>query len=129
MDDNQPQQSDPQVVNLAAQAPPPASRPGQAPPPTPGTPGGIGQDGGVRMLIPVGRCPLAIIAGYLALLSFIPLLGVVLAPAALILAVLAHRRIRRDPKLHGMGRVIFAYIVAALVIAVYLFIAVSMALD
>jgi len=124
MDNNQPQQTDPNVIRAVpdrAAAPPPMV--GQAPPPSPpgaaGQTGGIGQDAGVRVLIPVGRCPLAIIAGYLALLGLIPVVGGVLALAGLILAVVAHVRIRKDPNLHGMGRVIFAYVLGGISVVVH----------
>ena len=69
---------------------------------------------GERMLLPVGRSPLAIIAGYLGLISMIP----IFAPFALIFGILAVRDIRKSagtaqPK-HGMGRAIFALIMGAL---------------
>ena len=70
----------------------------------------LGQNAGVRLLMPVGRCGYAIAAGYLGLFSVLPLFGV----AAVITAIIAHRRIRANPKLHGMGRVIFAYIAGGL---------------
>lgn len=123
MDNNQAQQTDPNWIKAVPEqtaAPPPMA--GQAPPPPPGAPGAggsIGQDAGVRMLIPVGRCPFAIIAGYLALLGLIPILGGVLALAGLILAAIAHVRIRKDPNLHGMGRVIFAYVLGGISVAVH----------
>ncbi|MBN1509300.1 MAG: hypothetical protein JW955_20815 [Sedimentisphaerales bacterium] len=89
--------------------------PGRPVPPMPPAPTADGgQDPAVRLLIPVGRCPLAIAAGYLGLLSLFPLMGGVAAPFGLGLAVIAHRQIRGDAKLHGMGRVIFAYIACSL---------------
>ena len=92
-----------------------AGRPPQGPPPQ-----DIGQNAGVRLLVPVGRCGYAIAAGYLALLSLLPFVGVALALASIVLGVIAHRRIRRDPQLHGMGRVIFAYVMSGIVLAFYL---------
>ena len=118
MDNYQPQQTDPNVIRVVPdQGAAPPLMAGQAPPPPPGAPGAtgdVGQNAGVRMLIPVGRCPLAIIAGYLALLGLIPIVGGVLALAGLILAAVAHVRIRKDPNLHGMGRVIFAYVLGGI---------------
>lgn len=75
---------------------------------------GIGDDAGVRMLIPVGRDPLAIVAGYLGLFSLI----VFPAPLALIVSILSILRIRKSknsPKpLHGMGRAIFGLIMGVI---------------
>jgi hypothetical protein len=74
----------------------------------------IGQDAAARLVLPVGRSGYAIAAGYLALFSVVPFLGMVLAPLTIIFAVMAHKRIRANPQLHGMGRVIFAYILGGL---------------
>ena len=83
------------------------------PPPLPVAPR-IGDDAGIRMLLPVGRSGLAIAAGYLGLFSLI----ILPAPIALIVSVLAIRDIRnhRDdphPK-HGMGRAIFGLVMGLL---------------
>lgn len=71
-----------------------------------GPPKPIGEDLGVRMLLPVGRSPWAIVAGYLGLISvlFVP------APLAIITGLLAIRHIRRTPNTHGMGRAIFGLV-------------------
>ncbi len=63
----------------------------------------IGDDAGMRLLLPVGRSPLAIVAGYLGLVSviFIP------APFALVIGILAIIDIKKNPHKHGMGRAIF----------------------
>ena len=83
------------------------------PPPLPVKPG-IGDDFGMRLLLPVGRSGWAIAAGYLGLFSFI----IVPAPIALIVSVLAIRDIRKHrnsphPK-HGMGRAIFGLVMGLL---------------
>ncbi len=67
-------------------------------------------DPAIRMLIPVGRSPLAIAAGYMGLFSmlFFP------APIALILGLLAIRDIRAHPEKHGMGRAIFGLVMGIL---------------
>lgn len=70
----------------------------------------VGQNAGMRWLMPVGRSPLAIAAGYLGLLSIIP----IVAPAALIVGILAIRDIRRHPGRHGMGRAIFGVVMGVL---------------
>jgi len=57
---------------------------------------------------------MAIIAGYLGLLSFMPLVGVVLGPTAVAVAIMAHRRIHRDPGLGGKYRIVFACVAGAL---------------
>lgn len=66
----------------------------------------------MRWVLPVGRSPHAIAAGYLGLIS--PLIPLA-APAAIVLGVLAIRDIRRDPAKHGMGRAVFGIIVGSLV--------------
>jgi hypothetical protein len=104
---------------------------GSAPPPHPGnasgaslgyaTPGNygappsIGQDAGMRWLLPVGRSPWAIVAGYFGLFAvlFIP------APLALIFGLIAFGDIRRHPERHGMGRAVFG-IVMGLIFSVFL---------
>jgi len=91
---------------------------GDAIPPiaVPGYPGSlppradIGQDAGIRMLIPVGRSGWAIAAGYLGLFSFV----VLPAPIALVVALIAISDIRKHPEKHGMGRAIFGLVMGIL---------------
>lgn len=83
---------------------PPPLPPGQTP---------LGQDAGVRMLLPVGRSVWAILAGYLGLFSVL----LVFAPAALICGVVAIFDIRKSklgskPKF-GMGRAVFGIVMGA----------------
>jgi hypothetical protein len=72
----------------------------------PAPPEDIGQDPGMRLLLPVGRSPWAIAAGYFGLFSVLCLP----APIAIILALVAIRDIKRNPQKHGMGRAIFGLI-------------------
>jgi hypothetical protein len=72
--------------------------PPAAPPP--------GADTATRMLIPIGRSPWAIAAGYMGLLS--PLL--IFAPLAIVLGIVAIVDMRKHPEKHGMGRAIFALV-------------------
>ncbi|BCX47558.1 hypothetical protein HAHE_14660 [Haloferula helveola] len=74
----------------------------------------MGDDVGMRMLLPVGRSGWAIAAGYLGLISLV----IVPAPLALIVSIVAVRDIQKSrrtgkPK-HGMGRVIFWLIMGGL---------------
>ena len=64
---------------------------------------------GMRMLIPVGRSPWAIIAGYLGLFSVM----LFPAPFALILGIIAFIDIRKNNS-HGMGRAIFGIVMGTL---------------
>lgn len=64
------------------------------------------QDAGMRMLLPIGRSIWAIAAGYLGLLS---VLGI-FAPLAVLIGVVAIRDIKKNPRLHGMGRAIFGIV-------------------
>ena len=70
----------------------------------------IGEDPGIRMLIPVGRSAYAVIAGYLGLFSliFFP------APLALIFGILGVIDIKKNPKKHGMGRAVFGIIMGVI---------------
>jgi Domain of unknown function (DUF4190) len=91
---------------------------GHAPPPGYGAvgyppgyrPQQIGDDAGMRMLLPVGRSGLAILAGYLGLLSCFGFF----APVALLIGILAVRDIKQNPEKHGMGRAIFAIVMGGL---------------
>lgn len=72
----------------------------------------IGQDAGMRLLLPVGRSPLAIAAGYLGLFAVM----CVPAPFALLAGILAAREIKRDPtgQKHGMGRAVFGIVMGGI---------------
>ena len=84
----------------------------------------LGQDAGMRLLLPVGRSVLAIIAGYLELFSVL----LIPAPVALLVGILALRDMRRNPTKHGMGRAIFGIVMGALGTLVLLLFVVSLAL-
>ena len=77
-------------------------------------PASMGDNAGMRLLIPVGRSGWAIAAGYLGLFSLL----VVPAPLALIVSLIAMRDIRKskgtDRVKHGMGRAIFGLIMGIL---------------
>ena len=97
---------------------------GAAPPPVPVLPVGyynpmapqgprppsIGDDAGMRMLLPVGRSGWAIAAGYTGLFALFPFCSVLFAPLAIIFALIAMRDIKRNHSRHGMGRAIFGLI-------------------
>ncbi len=70
----------------------------------------LGENAGIRMLLPVGRSLWAIAAGYAGLFAvlFLP------APIALILGIIAIYDIKRHPKRHGMGRAIFGLVMGAI---------------
>jgi hypothetical protein len=70
----------------------------------------IGQNAGMRMLLPVGRSGWAIAAGYFGLFSFV----VCPAPIALVLGLVAIRDIKRNPERHGMGRAVFGLVMGIL---------------
>ncbi|HEY5311930.1 MAG TPA: DUF4190 domain-containing protein [Pirellulales bacterium] len=89
----------------------------------PAASGDMGQDAGMRLLLPVGRSILAIISGYLGLLSVL----LVPAPFALLTGILAIREIRRNPAKHGMGRAIFGVVMGTLGTALLLLLILSLA--
>lgn len=63
-----------------------------------------------RMLLPVGRAGSAIAAGYLALFSVIPGVGLLLGGLALLCGIIALKQINRDPSLSGKGRAWFGIV-------------------
>jgi hypothetical protein len=75
------------------------------PPPQP-----LGENAGVRMLLPVGRSGWAIAAGYLGLFS---VLGC-FAPISIIVSIIAIRDIKTHPDRHGMGRAVFGLVMGIL---------------
>jgi Domain of unknown function (DUF4190) len=72
--------------------------------------GNLGDEFGMRMLLPVGRSWLAIVAGYLGLFSVLACP----APIALVFGILAMLDIRKHPQKHGMGRAIFGLVMGLL---------------
>lgn len=76
----------------------------------PPRPASIEDEPAMRILLPVGRSPYAIAAGYAGLFALIPFF----APIALVLGILAIRHIKRNPKLHGLGRAWFGLVMGAL---------------
>ena len=94
----------------APAAPPPVSQPVRRT----GQPQRLGDDAGMRMLLPVGRSGWAIAAGYLGLFCLI----IFPAPIALVISIIAIWDIRRskrtDQPKHGMGRAIFGLVMGFL---------------
>jgi hypothetical protein len=71
----------------------------------------IGDDAGMRLLLPVGRSVWAIVAGYLGLFS----LCCLPAPFAILFGVIAIVDIKKNPEKHGMGRAIFGIVMGTIV--------------
>jgi hypothetical protein len=69
-----------------------------------------GKDPNLRWILPIGRDPVAIAAGYIAFAGFL----VFPAPIALVVGLVAAVRLRRHPERLGWGRTIFALVVGAL---------------
>ena len=82
--------------------------PGYAPQYPPQTP--IEDVPGMRWVLPVGTSAWAIAAGYLGLFSLICFP----APLALLCGIIAIWHLRRNPRLSGWGRAIFATVMGAL---------------
>jgi hypothetical protein len=70
----------------------------------------LGDDSAMRWILPVGRSPWAIAAGYLGLFSVLGIFG----PLAIVSGLLAIRQINGNPRLHGMGRALFGIIAGSL---------------
>lgn len=68
------------------------------------------KDPAMRMLLPIGRSPWAIAAGYAGLFAA----TCFLAPLALLLGVIAIYDLKRHPEKHGWGRAIFGTVMGGL---------------
>jgi len=64
----------------------------------------------MRILLPVGRSGMAIVAGYLGLFSLILLP----APLALLFGILALQDLKKHPDKGGRGRAIFGIVMGAI---------------
>ena len=73
-------------------------------------PADLGDNAGIRMLLPVGRSGWAIAAGYAGLFAVL----IFPAPFALLLGIIAIIDIKKNPHKHGMGRAIFGVVMGAL---------------
>jgi hypothetical protein len=67
-------------------------------------------DDGMQYIVPVNTSALAILAGYVGLISVLCLP----APIALLLGVLALMQLKKNPKLHGHGRAWFAIVMGGI---------------
>jgi hypothetical protein len=83
----------------------------------------LGENAGMRMLLPVGRSGWAIAAGYLGLFSFL----VVFAPIGLVVSIVAAIHLKRRPDLHGWGRTIFGLVMGGLGTLVFVLFAIALA--
>lgn len=68
-----------------------------------------------RMLMPVGRAPSAIAAGYLGLISVLPFAGYF----ALGVSIYALRVLKKNPELSGRGRAIFGVVMGVIFSIIY----------
>jgi hypothetical protein len=64
----------------------------------------------MRALLPVGRTPLSIVAGYVGLTSLLCLP----APLALAIGIWAVVDLKKKPGMHGMGRAVFGIVMGGL---------------
>jgi hypothetical protein len=77
------------------------------------------------MLIPVGRSPYAIAAGYLGLFSFFVIPG----PVALVVSIFAILDLKKHPDKHGMGRAIFGLVMGILATMVFVIVFVALIIN
>ncbi len=75
-----------------------------------------------RLLLPVGRPVSAIVAGYMGLLAFFPLIGILFGILGVVFGVVALRAIANDPELSGKGRAWFGIIAGALMALLWMFV-------
>jgi len=83
----------------------------------------IGDDPGMRLLLPVGLSGWAIASGYLGLISVLLLPG----PFAVLTGILALREMKLNPKKHGMGRTIFGLVMGTFGTIGLIFVAIAAA--
>jgi len=72
----------------------------------------FGDDPWMRALLPVGKAPLAVVAGWLGLLSMI--LCQPLGPVAVVLGILALVELNRDREKRGKGRAVFGLVAGSI---------------
>lgn len=94
---------------------PPAYAAPYPPPPVYVPPPNLADNAGVRMLLPVGRSWVAIVAGYLGLLSIL----LFPAPFAIGFGIWAIFHVRAKPGRHGLGRAIFGIVAGVAAIVLY----------
>jgi hypothetical protein len=70
----------------------------------------LGDDASLRWVLPVGRSPWAVAAGYLGIFSLLLVFG----PFAIGAGILGLRQLKRKPHLHGKGRALFGIIAGSL---------------
>ena len=70
----------------------------------------MSDDTAMRIMLPVGRTGLSIVAGYLGLLALL----VIPAPLALAVGIWAAIDLKNHPEKSGMGRAIFGIVAGAL---------------
>jgi hypothetical protein len=80
-----------------------------------------GDNAAMRMLLPVGRSGLAIAAGYVGLLSFVPFVGII----AILLGRFALLDIKAHPEKHGAGRAWFGIIMGGVFSLLYFILMIS----
>lgn len=72
------------------------------------------EDAALRLIVPVGRSVWAIASGYLGLLSFLPLIGLVIGMLAVFCGILAIVDINKHPEKHGLVRAWFGIVMGGL---------------
>ena len=82
-------------------------------------------DPALRMVVPINTSALAIVAGYLGLVSVLCLP----APFALLFGIMALNHLRKNPKLDGKGRAIFAIVMGVIFSGVLVVMTVAMLLS
>lgn len=80
------------------------------PPPMPTSTKKLGDDAGIRLLLPVGRSGWSIAAGYCGLFC----LAVAPGPIAVIVSLIALADLRKHPEKRGRGRAVFGLIMGLL---------------
>ena len=78
----------------------------------------LGDNAGMRFLLPIGCSGWAIAAGYCGLFSILPLIGIPLALLSVIFGIVAICVIARNPHKHGIARIIIGWVFVAISVVV-----------
>ena len=81
----------------------------------------LGDNVGMRLLLPVGCSGWAIAAGYCGLFSPLPFVGILLALLSVIFGIIAICVITRNPHKHGVARIVIGWIFVALSVFLHCF--------
>lgn len=85
----------------------------------------LGDNAGMRFVLPIGCSGWTIAAGYCGLLSFIPLVGLLLAVLSIVFGIIGLVSVSRNPHKHGIARVVIGWVFAIPSVIIHLIVLLS----